>query len=234
MEIYRMFYKINQNNNVNDNSIRILGKEFIKTNKNKGIIIYTNKKYPLKELFNIKNIESKKLKINMLLTKNSYNKSFMFNNCSSLLTFELFNDIYEKEDTSLANKNNKYIGSEEEKKVYDDYKWSTKISSMNEMFSNCSSLISLPDISKWDTSEVKNMSKIFSNCIKLASLPDISKWNTGNVLDMSKMFYNCSSLSTFPDISKWNLNNIPNTDKMFYNCSSLSSSPNVSKLKKIK
>ena len=49
---------------------------------------------------------------------------------------------------------------------------------------------------------------IFGECSSLLSLPDISKWNTINVTDMSYIFYNCSSLSSLPDISKWNTNNI--------------------------
>ena len=43
------------------------------------------------------------------------------------------------------------------------------------MFSNCISLELLPDISKWDTSNVINMSKMFNFCLLLLSLPDISK-----------------------------------------------------------
>ena len=57
---------------------------------------------------------------------------------------------------------------------------------MNELFSNCSSLLSLPDISNWDTSDVISMSKIFYNCKSLSILPDISKWNLGNVINMEK------------------------------------------------
>ena len=49
------------------------------------------------------------------------------------------------------------------------------------------------------------MSGMFSNCTSLSSLPDISKWNINNVIDMSYMFSRCSSLSFF-DISKWNIN----------------------------
>ena len=63
------------------------------------------------------------------------------------------------------------------------------------MFDNCSLLLSLPDISKWNTNNVKNMSWMFSNCKSLSSLPDISKWNTNKVTDMSGMFYNCKSLT---------------------------------------
>ena len=50
------------------------------------------------------------------------------------------------------------------------------------------------------------MSYMFSSCSSLQSLPDISKWNTEKVTDMSFMFNSCSSLKSLPDISKWKLN----------------------------
>ena len=52
---------------------------------------------------------------------------------------------------------------------------------MNSMFSYCKTLSSLPDISKWNTSNVNGMSGLFDGCEALSSLPDISKWNTSNV-----------------------------------------------------
>ena len=106
-----------------------------------------------------------------------------------------------------------------------DNLWNAKISVMNEIFSNCSSLIILPDISKWDTFNVIDMSKIFYNCRNLSLLPDISKWNIINVVDMNKMFYNCLSLTKIPDISEWNTKNVSNIDEMFNNCISLVSLP---------
>jgi len=54
------------------------------------------------------------------------------------------------------------------------------------------------------------MKGIFSNCETLISLPDISKWNTNNVTDMKGIFSNCKSLISLPDISKWNTNNLIN------------------------
>ena len=39
---------------------------------------------------------------------------------------------------------------------------------------------------------IRNMSSMFSGCSSLLSLPDISKWNTNIVTDMSFMFYWCS------------------------------------------
>ena len=43
---------------------------------------------------------------------------------------------------------------------------------------------------------------LFGECSSLKSLPDISKWNTNKVTDMSSLFYYCSSLESLPDISK--------------------------------
>ena len=97
------------------------------------------------------------------------------------------------------------------------------------MFYNCESLISLPDISKWNTSNVINMSYIFYDCKSLKSLPDISKWNTNNVTNMSHMLFRCESLISLPDISKWNTNNVTNMNYMFCGCISLISLPDISK-----
>ena len=99
---------------------------------------------------------------------------------------------------------------------------------MNSMFYNCSSLISLQDISKWNTHFVKNMSDMFHNCCSLKSLPDISKWNTQNVTNMSYIFYQCNSLSILPDISKWDTSQVSNMSYAFYKCNSLSFLPNIS------
>ena len=51
---------------------------------------------------------------------------------------------------------------------------------------------------------------MFYECSTLSSLPDISKWNTDKVTDMSYMFFGCSSLSCLPNISKWDTNNTTN------------------------
>ena len=59
------------------------------------------------------------------------------------------------------------------------------------------------------------MSGMFRECSSLLSLPDISKWNTKNVTDMSFMFDGCSSLSSLPDISKWNIQKDTNVSEMF-------------------
>ena len=104
-----------------------------------------------------------------------------------------------------------------------------KITDMSYMFSGCSSLSNLPDISKWNTNKVTDMSYMFDGCSSLSKLPDISKWNTNKVTDMSSIFSGCSSLSNLPDISKWNTNKVTNMSSMFWKCSSLSNLPDISK-----
>ena len=46
------------------------------------------------------------------------------------------------------------------------------------------------------------MNRMLNGCLSLLSLPDISKWNTKNVSNMNYMFNRCESLSSLPDISK--------------------------------
>ena len=59
---------------------------------------------------------------------------------------------------------------------------------------------------------------MFIGCSSITSIPDISKWNTKNVKDISAMFYYCESLSSLPDIFKWNISNVTNISTLFYNC----------------
>ena len=104
---------------------------------------------------------------------------------------------------------------------------------MKQVFSNCFSLKSLPDISKWNTENVIDFSCLFENCISLNKIPDISKWNTNKLKTINRIFYNCSSLISLPDISKWTLKNINNFDIGFNKDSSLEFiSFNVSSSKK--
>ena len=64
------------------------------------------------------------------------------------------------------------------------------------------------------------MTDIFSECTSSSILiPDISRWNASNVINMSYAFYRCSSLSCLPDISNWDTFNVVYMNHMFYNCS---------------
>ena len=57
------------------------------------------------------------------------------------------------------------------------------------MFSYCSSLKALHDISNWKVENLKYMNNIFCECSELIFLPNISKWNIQNLNNMKDMFY---------------------------------------------
>ena len=105
-ERYLMIYKCNIRE-----EIKILGKDFVKNNKNKGKLIINNKKTKLKEFMQIeKNIKTSKnkekltipkenLKIYMLLNKEVSNASYMFDDCVLLTQFS----YYYKEESDYYN-----------------------------------------------------------------------------------------------------------------------------------
>ena len=97
------------------------------------------------------------------------------------------------------------------------------IINMSCIFYECSSLLSIPDISKWNTSKVTNISYLFGKCENIENIPDISNWNTSNVKYMHGIFMGCKSLKSLPDISKWDTSNVILMGGMFTNLSSLSS-----------
>ena len=49
---------------------------------------------------------------------------------------------------------------------------------------------------------------IFYSFPSLLSIPDISNWNTIIITNMSQIFYYCSSLLILPDLSKLDISNV--------------------------
>ena len=94
----------------------------------------------------------------------------------------------------------------------------SSVTTMQNMFYNCSSLTSL-DVSGFDTGNVTDMSYMFSGCSGLTSL-DVSGFNTANVTDMRYMFQGCSSLTSL-NISGFDTGEVTNMQSMFDGCSSL-------------
>ena len=95
-EIFSMIYRKEDNKD----EIRIFGHSFVKNNKNKCKIIYKNKVYPLQEFLSDKGfIYQDEIKIQILLGKYIYNKSYMFYGCTSLIEF------YYKENNDLQLQN---------------------------------------------------------------------------------------------------------------------------------
>ena len=56
------------------------------------------------------------------------------------------------------------------------------------MFIECYSLISLPDISKWQTSKLGEVNQIIGGCYSLISLPNLTKWEKTKIKDIC---HNC-------------------------------------------
>ena len=88
----------------------------------------------------------------------------------------------------------------------------SRVTTMFAMFGGCSSLTT---VSPMDTSRVTDMSSMFEGCSSLTTVPAL---DTSRVTDMSSMFDVCSSLTTVPDM---NTHNVTNVSYMFYSCSSL-------------
>jgi surface protein len=88
--------------------------------------------------------------------------------------------------------------------------------SMNNMFTNCHALQSVP---LFNTANVTNMSFMFNSCLSLQSVP---LFNTANVTSMEEMFRVCQSLQSVP---LFNTVNMTSMAEMFRQCISLQSVP---------
>ena len=174
------------------NEIKIFGLDFEMENVEKCRMIIEGKEYIIKDYFNLEKLKEKK----------------------DILEIKLKGVNNIERITNMFNGCNSLI-------FVSDFDTSN-IRDMSGVFSNCSSLEILPDISKWDTSNVYSMKKMFDECYNLHSIPDISKWNVSKVRDMEKMFNECRNLSTLPDISNWDTFNVNNMEKMFEGCVFLS------------
>ena len=164
--------------------------------------------------------QGKEIKFKLRFLRNILNLRGMFSNCENLISMKddrkvekICND---NDDSKIDNIEN--VFSYSEKSSFYDSKEPTESnihyisSSYKSFFSGFTNLSSLQKI------KVTNMNYMFDGCESLISLPDLSKWNTNNVTNMDGMFYGCKSLISLPDLSKWNTNNVTNIEHMFDGC----------------
>ena len=78
-----IIYDINKENKEN---IKIFGEEFVKNNINNCKMIVNNKEYKISERFNLQNYNQDKFIIKLKGFNNITNTSYMFNDCSSLIS----------------------------------------------------------------------------------------------------------------------------------------------------
>src|SRR5699024_3261145 len=83
---------------------------------------------------------------------------------------------------------------------------------MRNMFRDCSSLTSVPDM---DTSNVTYMYSLFQGCSSLTSVPEM---DTSQVMNTQYMFFGCSALESVPDMQT---SQVTIATNMFRECSSL-------------
>ena len=96
----------------------------------------------------------------------------------------------------------------------------SKVTSMNSMFSGCRGLTSLT-LSNFDTSKVTNMESMFDNCSGLKSLT-LSNFDTSKVTNMNGMFSYCSNLTSL-DVSNFDTSKVTSMNSMFSGCRGLTS-----------
>ena len=126
---------------------------------------------------------------NSIFYESETNQSYLNNN-ENLSISNIYHENSNEISTILevSEQNNANLFSSKENFQFSSPLPFNRITNMREMFSKCNSLISLPDISKWNTSNVKNIASMFSRCNLLISLPNISKRDISKVNSMSFMF----------------------------------------------
>ena len=87
------------------------------------------------------------------------------------------------------------------------YLFKNKLTKLNHMLYNCSSITKL-NLSKFDTHYVTRMESMFYGCQSLEEL-NLSNFRTPKVTDMGGMFFGCSKLTNL-DIRNFNTNLITN------------------------
>mgnify|MGYP002626503920 CR=1 FL=1 len=207
-------------------------------NKENNIIIQANS--PLISLYEFENnnkfdsFKESQLPLNLSEIKKDKNNDFYenFNNDYKNLSSIIDKSINLMNYTNFTNMS--YMFNECSSLIYlpDMSKWNTeKVTDMSYMFNKCSSLIVLPNIPKWNTINVTDMSCMFNECKSLVSMPNISEWNTNNVINLNHMFGYCEKLRSLPDISKWKIDNVNDISYLFVFCESLESLPDISNWK---
>ena len=150
----------------------------------------------MKSVFNgkIKYILKKENKDRTEINKTKiFNEDFVKNNEPNFII------IYNNQKLNLTS----FLEISSDKKSFEiNLLQTNKITNVSKMFSGCTDLDSFQSLSELDTENVTDISDIFANT-NIKMIPNISKWNTSNIINMSGIFKGCKFLFSIPDISKW-------------------------------
>ena len=177
--------------------------------------IYLNNK---KKTFSYEYIFEKedKNEIKIILKNSLKNTNFMFYECSSLTSLNLFNF----KTKNVKDMSYMFYGCSSLTSLNLSNFNTNNVNNMSHMFYECSSLTAL-DLSNFNTNKVEDMSKMFYKCSTLKSL-DLSKFTANNLLDMNEMFYKCSALTSL-NLSNFKTNKVKDMSGVFSFCSTLES-----------
>ena len=106
------------------------------------------------------------------------------------------------------------------KVVFDASFASARPTSCFKWFSDCSKLTNIEGIENLKTEKVTVMNAMFKNCSSLTSL-DLSNFNTAKVKDMYRMFSYCSTLTTIYASNKFVTDKVVDGSEMFNGCNKL-------------
>ena len=101
-----------------------------------------------------------------------------------------------------------------------EYLNTKNVTTMERMFSGCSSLTAL-DLSHFNTESLTNTYYMFYNCSLLTDI-NLTNFTAANVTNMEGMFYYCSGLTEL-DLSSFDVSNVTSSSFMFSGCSNLES-----------
>ena len=189
---------------------KILGDNFNTNYLPKYAIIDGEKNYLLNNEIVLKEIASYS---NVILEWDTeiYDCSYMFSDLSDIININLtefnFKRITNMTCIFCNNKDLQYV----EFGNFD----SSSVISMEKMFYNCESLISLNF--SLDMSNVENINFMFACCKNLTTI-NFNNYPTLSLKTMDKLFYNCNNLAVINLSSFYGNNEYINSSYMFYNC----------------
>ena len=153
-----------------------------------------------------------------LNTSMSVNMDNMFESCSALGSV----DLSTLDTVSVVGMKNMFYNCSELKSIGDVSGWKTSnVKDFAFMFSGCAKLADV-DAGKWDMSKAVSIQRMFNDCESLVSVGDWRNKKLANVEDMVGAWCNCYSLAQL-DTREWLVGSIVSLDSAFYNCKALSS-----------
>ena len=159
---------------------------------------------------------------------NNIDLSHMFYGCSNILSLEIDLNLH---GINIINMTNMFKKCKELQKIIiveSKFKCSIIIKDMTGIFADCNSLKEIPNIFKWDTTNVETMKYMFSKCHSLKNISYLQNLNTLNVKDMSGLFEECISLESLSALSNWKTNSLENMNKLFFGCEKLNEISGIS------